>query len=438
MVEANEKLYVNYDEGFIGTALRKDEFVCNCSDIDDIIIFFKDGKYKVVKVADKIFVGKNILHLDVFKKNDKRTVYNAVYRDGKVGPHYIKRFAVNGITRDKEYDVTQGTAGSKVVYFTSNPNAEAEVIRITLKPKPRLFKQVFEKDFSDIAIKGRQSMGNVLTKNEVQKIALKTKGGSTLGGRQVWFDRDVLRLNYDNRGEHLGEFQSEDSILVVSSKGTFYTSNFDLNNHYDKDILVIEKFDSNKVWTVALWDAEQKFYYLKRFQLEPSVKPQNFLGDNVESRLLLMSAVDYPRFEVIMGGNDAYREALVVDAEEFIGVKSYKAKGKRLTTFEVATINELEPTRFAPVKEVTPDENDTGEGGDDSDDGGSEENREFSVDTVVKTATEEIQTPEPIGKPVTPKKVKPTETLQNDSVLPDNIIGKDKGSDDIGEQLSLF
>jgi len=438
VVEANEKLYVNYEEGFIGTALRKDEFVCNCSDIDDIIIFFKDGKYKVVKVADKIFVGKNILHLDVFKKNDKRTVYNAVYRDGKVGPHYIKRFAVNGITRDKEYDVTQGTSGSKVVYFTSNPNAEAEVIRITLKPKPRLFKQVFEKDFSDIAIKGRQSMGNVLTKNEVQKIALKTKGGSTLGGRQVWFDRDVLRLNYDNRGEHLGEFQSEDSILVVSSKGTFYTSNFDLNNHYDKDILVIEKFDSNKVWTVALWDAEQKFYYLKRFQLEPSVKPQNFLGDNAESRLLLMSDVDYPRFEVIMGGNDAYRETLVVDAEEFIGVKSYKAKGKRLTTFEVATINELEPIRFAPVKEVTPDENDNGEGGDNSDEGGSEENGELSVDTEVTTVAEETQTPKPIEKPVTPKKVKPTETLQNDSVLPDNIIGKDKSSDDIGEQLSLF
>jgi topoisomerase IV subunit A len=355
VVEANEKLYVNYDEGFIGTSLRKDEFVCNCSDIDDIIIFFKDGKYKIVKVADKIFVGKNILHLDVFKKNDKRTVYNAVYRDGKNGPYYIKRFAVNGITRDKDYDITQGTAGSKVMYFTSNPNAEAEVIRVTLKPKPRLFKLVFEKDFCDIAIKGRQSLGNLLTKNDVQKIALKQKGGSTLGGRLVWFDRDVLRLNYDNRGEHLGEFLSEDCILVVSSKGTFYTSNFDLNNHYDKDILVIEKFDSNKVWTVALWDAEQKFYYLKRFQLEPTAKPQNFLGDNPESRLMLLTDVDYPRFEVVMGGNDAYRETLIVDGEEFIGVKSYKAKGKRLTTFEVETINELEPVRFAPVKEVTND-----------------------------------------------------------------------------------
>jgi topoisomerase-4 subunit A len=384
VVEANEKLYVNYDEGFIGTALRKDEFVCNCSDIDDIIIFFKDGKYKVVKVADKIFVGKNIMHLDVFKKNDKRTVYNAVYRDGKVGPHYIKRFSVNGITRDKEYDITQGTAGSKVVYFTSNPNAEAEVIRVTLKPKPRLFKLVFEKDFCDIAIKGRQSLGNVLTKNEVQKITLKAKGGSTLGGRQVWFDRDVLRLNYDNRGEHLGEFQSEDLILVVSSKGNFYTSNFDLNNHYDKDIFVIEKFDSNKVWTVALWDAEQKFYYLKRFQLEPSIKPQNLLGDNAESRLMLMSDVDYPRFEVIMGGNDAYRETLVVDAEEFIGVKSYKAKGKRLTTFEVETINELEPIRFnVSLQAISKGEEDEAE-------------NESSEDTEVRTVDKSDNEPEVI------------------------------------------
>ena len=441
VVEANEKLYVNYEEGFIGTALRKDEFVCNCSDIDDVIIFFKDGKYKVVKVADKIFVGKNILHLDVFKKNDKRTVYNAVYRDGKVGPHYIKRFAVNGITRDKEYDITQGTAGSKVVYFTSNPNAEAEVIRVVLKPKPRLFKLVFEKDFSDIAIKGRQSMGNLLTKNEVQKITLKAKGGSTLGGRQVWFDRDVLRLNYDNRGEYLGEFQSEDSILVVSGKGTFYTSNFDLNNHYEKDILVIEKFDSNKVWTVALWDAEQKFYYLKRFQLEASVKPQNFLGDNADSRLMLMSDVDFPRLEVVFGGNDAYREALVVDAEEFIGVKSFKAKGKRLTTFEVETINELDPVRFAPAKEQNPD------GGDDKDNvEQTSENEDVMVDAPVGSEAKETEN---INNNVVPeavagmddtknKKAKTSAVVQNDTVLPDEIIDQNRIIDDITGQLTLF
>lgn len=359
VIEANEKLYVNYEEGFLGTALRKDEYVCNCSNIDDIIVFFKDGKYKVVRVAEKLFVGKNIMHLDVFRKNDKRTVYNAVYRDGKQGAYYIKRFAVNGITRDKDYDVTQGTIGSKVIYFTSNPNAEAEVIRYTLKPKARLSKLVYDKDFSEIAIKGRQSMGNILTKNDIHKIALKQKGGSTLGGRKVWFDHDVLRLNYDGRGQYLGEFQSDELILIVSSKGDYYTSNFDLNNHYEKDIVRIEKFDADKVWTVALYDADQKFYYLKRFQLEATQKVQNVLGENSESKMIVFSDKDFPRVEVVFGGNDAYREALIVDADEFIGVKSFKAKGKRLTTFEVAEVKELEPVRFKPQK------TDDGSGSDD-------------------------------------------------------------------------
>lgn len=459
VVEANEKLYVNREEGFVGTSLRKDEFVCNCSDIDDIIIFFKDGKYKIVKVTDKLFVGKNILYLNVFKKNDKRTIYNVVYRDGKNGPHYIKRFAVNGITRDKEYDITQGTPGSKIVYFTSNPNAEAEVIRVTLKPKPRLFKLVFEKDFSDIAIKGRQSIGNILTKNDIHKIALKQKGGSTLGGRQVWFDRDVLRLNYDNRGEYLGEFLSDDQILIVSSKGDFYCSNFDLNNHYEKDILVIEKFDSNKIWTVALWDAEQKFYYLKRFQLEASQKKQSFLGENADSRLMIMSDIDFPRIEVVFGGNDAYREALVVDAEEFIGVKSFRAKGKRLTTFEVENINELEPLRFNAVdQENNSDENEENENGDESD--GNEENEYGTeIESVENTTTDEQEkeveekeeektvetentaTEIPEKAPEVQKKTKKPKTIKstgNDSVLPDEIVDQKKIIDDITGQMSLF
>ena len=455
VVEANEKLYVNHDEGFIGTALKKDEFVCNCSDIDDIIIFFKDGRYKIVKVVDKMFVGKNILHLDVFKKNDKRTVYNTVYRDSKTGPYYIKRFAVNGITRDKEYDITQGSVGSKVVYFTVNPNAEAEVIRVTLKPKPRLNKLVFEKDFSEIAIKGRQSMGNILTKNDIHKIALKQKGGSTLGGRQVWFDRDVLRLNYDNRGEFLGEFQSDDLILVVSAKGEYYTSNFDLANHYNKDIMVIEKFDPHKVWSVVLYDAEQKFNYLKRFQLESSQKPLNFLGESNDSRLLLMSDADFPRFEVIFGGNDAYRETLIVDAEEFIGVKSYKAKGKRLSTFEVETINELEPLRFnAPAP--TPKSNE-GNGEDEDNEGG--DNIADPIDTEMNGVTgiedeyEDIVDPEipvkftqplipldelPEVKPELPKKVKPTKPAKKEPNPDDEIIDNKKIIEDITGQLNLF
>ncbi len=430
VVEANEKLYVNYEEGFIGTSLKKDEFVCNCSDIDEIIIFFKDGRYKIVKVVDKLFVGKNILYLTVFKKNDKRTIYNTVYRDGKSGPYYIKRFAVTGITRDKEYDITQGTAGSKVIYFTSNPNAEAEVIRVTLKPKPRLNKLVFEKDFSDIAIKGRQSMGNILTKNDVHKIALKQKGGSTLGGRQVWFDRDVLRLNYDNRGEYLGEFLSEDLILVVSTAGEYRTTSFDLSNHFTKDILYIEKFDANKVWSVALFDADQHFYYLKRFQLEVSPKIQSFLGENTESRLMLMSDVEFPRFEVVFGGNDAYREALIVDAEEFIGVKSFKARGKRLTTFEVESINELEPLRFAPVEAENPNDPDND----------SPQNENSSDDEAINEANSvernEVETTEKSEKNTKEKAtVAPGE---NDSVLPDEIVDPNRIIDDINGQLTLF
>lgn len=432
VVEANEKLYVNYEEGFIGTALRKDEFVCNCSDIDDIIIFFKDGKYKIVKVADKQFVGKNILHLAVFKKNDKRTVYNAVYRDSKNGPYYIKRFIVTGITRDKEYDITQGTAGSKVIYFTANPNGEAEVIRIALKPKPRLFKLVFEKDFSDIAIKGRQSMGNILTKNDVHKITLKQKGGSTLGGRQVWFDRDVLRLNYDNRGEYLGEFQSDDLILVVTSKGDFFTTSFDLANHYEKDIMIIEKFDPHKVWSVALYDADQKYFYLKRFQLEASQKVQSFIGDNAESRLQLISDVDYPRFEVVFGGNDAYREALVIDAEEFIGVKSFKAKGKRLTTFDVEAINELEPVRFKEKQTEA-------QNGDENEIDGNEPDGEAEVSTESggeNTGGDEV--PEVVVK-AKPAAKKAIPAIDDNEILPEDITGSKKSDDESdGAQLSLF
>ncbi len=347
VVEANEKLYINREEGFIGTSLKKDEFVSNCSDIDDVIVFFKDGKYKIVKVADKLYVGKNIVHIAVFKKNDKRTVYNAVYRDGRDGATYIKRFAVSGITRDKEYDITQGKPGSKLLYFTANPNGEAEIIRITLKPKARLKVLVFEKDFSEIAIKGRQSQGNILTKNDIYKIALKQKGGSTLGGRKVWFDHDVLRLNNDERGEFLGEFHSDDLILVITKNGEYYTTNFDSGNHYENDLLRIEKFNPNKVWSVALHDAEQGgFKYIKRFPLETSQRRMNFLGENADNKLLLISDEVYPRFQAIFGGADAHREPLEIDVEEFIGVKSCKAKGKRISTNEIVEVKELEPLRF--------------------------------------------------------------------------------------------
>lgn len=360
VVEANEKLYINRAEGFIGTGLKKDEFVCNCSDIDDIILFYRNGTYKVVKVSEKMFVGKDILYLNVFKRNDNRTIYNVIYRDGKVGYNYIKRFAVTGVTRDKEYDITKGTEGSRILYFSANANGEAETVKVILKPKPRQKLLVFEKDFSEIAIKGRGSMGNILTKADIHKVSLKQKGSSTLGGRMVWFDRDVLRLNYDGRGEELGEFQSDDLILVILQNGNFYTTNFDLSNHYEPTILNIEKFDANKVWTAALYDADQKYYYLKRFQLEAGSRKQNFLGENPKSRLMLLTDEAYPRIEAVFGGHDAFREPLVLDAEEFIAVKGFKAKGKRISTFDIETINELDPVRFAPVEQPQEQNDDDG------------------------------------------------------------------------------
>lgn len=352
VVEANEKLYINREEGFIGTALKKDEFIANCSDLDDVIIFYRDGRYLITPVAEKKFIGKNILYINIFKKNDKRTIYNAVYRDGKDGIHYMKRFAVTSVTRDREYDLTQGTPGSRVVYFTANPNGEAEVIKVTLKPNPRIRKITFEKDFSEIAIKGRQAMGVILSKYDVHKIALKQKGGSTLGGRKVWFDRDVLRLNYDGRGEYLGEFQSEDSILVILNNGEFYTTNFDLSNHYEDNVQIVEKYDPNKVWSAALYDADQQNYpYLKRFCFEAGSRKQNYLGDNKESKLILLTDEYYPRLEVIFGGHDSFREKLIIDADEFIAVKGFKAKGKRISTFNIEAINELEPVRFPEEKQ---------------------------------------------------------------------------------------
>lgn len=358
VVEANEKLYINREEGFIGTGLKKDEFICNCSDIDDVIIFYKDGKYKIVRISDKLFVGKNILYVNIFKKNDKRTIYNVIYRDGKEGFHYIKRFNVTSMIRDREYDVTQGKPGSKIVYFSANPNGEAEIIKVTLRPNPRIKKLIFERDFSEINIKGRQSMGNLLTKFEVHKITLKQRGGSTLGGRKVWFDHDVLRLNYDGRGQYLGEFQSSDCILIIHKNGDFYTTDFDLNNHYDPDIQYIEKFKAEKVWTAVLYDADQQNYpYLKRFTFEASSKRQNYLGENKHNQQILLSQQVYPRIQVIFGGHDSFREAQIIEASDFVGVKSFKAKGKRLTTYSVDRIEELEPTRM-PEPEILEEDDD--------------------------------------------------------------------------------
>ncbi|RKD86154.1 DNA gyrase/topoisomerase IV subunit A [Mangrovibacterium diazotrophicum] len=357
VVVANEKLYVDYEEGFMGTSLRKAEYVCDCSDIDDIIVFRKDGTYFITKVSDKAFIGKNIQHLAVFKKNDKRTIYNVVYRDGKAGNYYMKRFAVTGVTRDKEYDVTQGTAGSRICYFSANPNGEAEVLKVTLKPKARLKRLMFEVDMGELAIKGRAAMGNILSKFELHKIVLKEKGVSTLGGRKIWFDHDVLRLNSDGRGKFLGEFQGDDQILVLYKNGDYQLYNFDLSNHFDQDILIIEKFDHEKVLSVVYFDAEQEFYYVKRFQIDDvQGKRVGFVGDHPNNKLVSITWVHYPRLEITFGGKNAQRENEIIEVSEFIGVKSHKARGKRLTNYEVENITELEPIVKDEDEHEIPDE----------------------------------------------------------------------------------
>ena len=363
VAEANQKLYINRAEGFIGTGLKKDEWVCNCSDIDDIIIFYKDGTYKVIKVAEKVFIGETerskaekrkveVIHVAVFKKNDTRTIYNATYKDGKTGITYIKRFNVSSVTRDREYDITMGTPKSKVTWFSANSNGEAEIIKVTLKPQEKLKKLVFEKDFSEIEIKGRAARGNQLTKHEIFRIQLKAHGGSTLGGLKVWWDPDIQRINYDEHGEYLGEFMNNDQILVILNTGEYYLTNFDANNHYEQNVLRIEKFKAKKVWTAVLWDAEnQNQPYIKRFMFEDSKKKQSFLGENPESTLILLTDTPYPLLELTFKEPDTFRGPQQVDAEGYIGVKGFKAKGKRLTTYALDKVKELEPVRV-PEPEV--------------------------------------------------------------------------------------
>ena len=352
VVVANQKLYIDRSEGFIGTSLKKDEFVCDCSDIDDVIIFLKDGTYFTTKVADKQFIGKKaVIHIAKYKRNDKRTTYNLIYRDGRTGPSFMKRFFATGMTRDKEYNMMQGTPGSKIWYFTANPNGEAEVVLAKLKPKPRMRSTVLDIDFGALSIKGRSSKGNLVTKNEVFRVSLKHRGISTLGGRKIFFDWDVLRLNSDKRGDFLGEFQGEDKILVVA-EGAYYTSSFDLSNHFDNSITSIEKYDAEKVWSAVFYDADQKSYYLKRFNMETAQKPFSFIGDNEKSELLVLTNHPYPQVEIKFKGADKMREPLKIDVEDFIAVKGIKARGKRITTHKVATIEEIAPIREPEVEEA--------------------------------------------------------------------------------------
>ncbi len=357
VVVTNAKLYIDREEGFMGTGLKKAEYICDCSDIDDIIVFKKDGTYFITRVSEKAFIGKNILYVAVFKKNDKRTIYNVVYRNGKHGFYYIKRFAVTGVTRDKEYDLTKGEKDSKVHYFSANPNGEAEVLKITLKPKNRMKRMFFDLDFSELAIKGRASMGNILSKVEIHRIALKEKGVSTLGGRKIWFDKDVLRLNSDARGEFVGEFQGDDQIIAFYNNGDFQLYNFDLGNHFETDVTRLVKKDHNKVLTVIFFDADQGLYYIKRFDVDETIgKRVSFIGENENNKVLCMSWADNPRFSISFGGRNENRPAEEIDAAEFIGVKSYKARGKRLSNYEVASVIETTPEE---IEDDELDDNDT-------------------------------------------------------------------------------
>ena len=351
VVEANQKLYIDRQEGFIGTSLKKAEFVCNCSDIDDIVLFYRDGKYKIIKVADKIDVGKNVLHVQVWKKGDKRTVYNCVYRDGRQGSCFVKRFSIDSATRDREYDLTQGTPQSRVLYFSANPNGEAETIKVTLEPGPKIKRIFFDYDFSVLGVKGRTARGNLLSKNPVHKIGLKSHGRSTLGGRDVWWDADVCRLNYDAHGVALGKFRDDDSVLVVLDNGDFYITTADASNHFEHNIVRIEKWNPQKPWTAVILDADNNgFAYVKRFEMDASKNRRSFLGDNPDNKILLLTDTPFPRIKVTYGGGDSFREPLEIECEEFVSVKGFKAKGKRISTLAIASVEELEPTR-QPVSE---------------------------------------------------------------------------------------
>ncbi len=355
VIVANEKLYVNYQEGFFGTGLKKEEYVGECSDIDEVIVILKNGKYTITKVSDKAFFGKNILHIAVYNRNDNRTIYNVLYRDGKGGPIMMKRCSITGVTRDKEYDLTKGADGSEILYMSSNPNGEVELLKVFLKPRPRLRNLIMELDFSQVAIKGRQAQGNIFTRYAIHKVQLKEVIGSTLGGIKVWFDWDVFRVNNDGRGELLGEFHNGDSLLVVSKSGEYYLSGIDPSTHFADDILMLQKYCEGKIFTALYYDGNQDFFYLKRFTFEPSEKAQSFISDGGDSKFVALSDDRFPCVQVTFGGKHASREPEQIDAEEFIAVKGFKAKGKRVSSYEVKSVKFIEPLQKEEVEELPND-----------------------------------------------------------------------------------
>jgi len=387
VILANCKLYVNSESGFVGTDMKKDdkaEYVCDCSNLDEVIVFLKDGTYSVRKVAEKVYFGKDIIYAGIFRKKDTRTVYNAAYRDGKNGKVFVKRFSVNSITRDKEYNLTQGKAGSQILWFSANPNGEAETIKVYLKARPKLKKLIFEYSFLDLAIKGRNSQGNILSRYAVQKITLKDKGVATMGGSKIWFDADIQRLNTDDRGIYLGEFLAGESLLAVNRNGSFYTTNFDLSNRYQQEIRLIEKLNTDKVFTAVYYDGGSGYFYLKRFRFEISENlPQSFISDAEGSYLTDISEDAFPRIRITFAGKHAKRPVEIIDTVDFINDKSFRAKGKRITTFEVGKIEFIEPA--TPPRE--PEDN------------GNEEDLDFELEGPV-TPEETPETPLAEKKPL--------------------------------------
>ena len=341
----NAKLYVDRAEGFygIGKGMKDAEFVCDCSDIDDVIVILKDGRYRITKVDDKAFFDKNIYYIGVFKRNDERTIYNVLYRDGRGGAIMMKRCAIKSITRDKEYDLTKGTPRSEILYMSVNPNGEAEVLKIYFRPRPRLKKVIVDLDFSTVAIKGRQSQGNLFSRYSIHKIVLKEKGTSTLGGQNIWYDEDVRRLNTDGRGVLLGEFKGEDKLVVWTSKYKYYITGFNVDQHFPDETVRVERYVAGRVYSLCYFDKEQNYYYMKRFQLEPTEKMLSFLDDENMMEFVTLTDRSGATLVVTYKGAQASRPADEVDVDSFVGVKSHRAKGKRITTYDVASLSFIEP-----------------------------------------------------------------------------------------------
>jgi len=428
---------MNREDGFIGTSLRKDEFVCDCSDLDEIIAFRADGKFTVSKVAEKTFVGKDIIHAQVFTKNDERTVYNLIYKDGGSGTSYVKRFAVLSVTRDKEYDLTKGGKGSQVHYFTANPNGEAEVVTIALKPHAKLRKLQFDVDFAEIAVKGRSSMGNTVTKYPVKKITLKTKGVSTLSGRKIWFDEVLKRLNIDARGKYLGEYDGDDQILCVTNDGAYELCGFELSTRFDEPLVLIEKYNPEKVYSVVHWEAKSKNYYIKRFVLErtPEGKKTPLISEETGSKLVLISDATAPKVSLeVLKGKSQTPETIELNLAELIDVKGQKAMGNRLSTHEVKQVTLLFSEEPEPILELSP-MNEVLD---------MEDNAELVEGTKTPSMPEpepeevkEIPAPQPETALETPEEaalepIKPVKEIDFEITNPDEIDMDDKG------QLGLF